>query len=91
MTSVQPKIINTGDIGGFEYEIHLYPKENGVNFDIIDVITINGELETDIIASGNISKQGILTAKEILCDIHAAMALGDIFKVLYKSSYEYLK
>lgn len=73
------------ECGGFEYEINFHRKESNIIFDVVDHVTINGNVEDDIVISGRINRFGICKF-DGFCDVHAAMALGELMKFIYEES-----
>ena len=77
-------------VGAFTYRINIVPKEDGATFDIYDNVVVKGEVMPDVICSGKIDIYGRCKC-EVYCDVHAAMALGEIMKVVYDKCAEVME
>lgn len=74
-------------VGAFTYKIRINLADDGAKFDIFDNVIVKGEVMSEIVGSGRVDAYGRCKL-EIYCDVHAAMALGDIMKDVYEKSAE---
>jgi hypothetical protein len=74
-------------VGAFTYKLKLQRQADQVVFDIFDNVIVKGNVMPEVIGSGKIDVYGRCKF-EVYCDVHAAMAMGDIMKFAYEKSAE---
>lgn len=74
-------------VGAFTYRVKMTFRYDGVVFDVFDNVIVKGEVMPEVIGTGKVDIYGRCKF-DVFCDVHAALALGEILKFVYDKSAE---